>query len=174
MLSNARPRMFSSCRPALIRASTLSVEQTQKPKALIPNKDLVFGKTFSDHMLTVDWDASTGWSSPRIHPHSPISLDPSAVVFHYGTEVFEGMKAYKDKQGKIRMFRPDMNMKRIARSCARLALPPFDQDELLKCIKKLVQVDKRWIPNEHGYSLYIRPTVIATQVSLQSIIRGGY
>ena len=79
-------------------------------------------------------------------------------------ECFEGMKAYKDKQGLIRLFRPDMNMKRLGKSCKRLALPSFDQKELVECIKELVKVDQRWIPQERGYSLYIRPTVIATQV----------
>jgi branched-chain amino acid aminotransferase len=76
------------------------------------------------------------------------------------------MKAYKDKQGNIRMFRPDKNMDRFYRSCKRLSLPTFDKQQLLECIKELVRVDQRWIPNERGYSLYIRPTAIATQESL--------
>ena len=95
-----------------------------------------------------------------------ISLDPSAVVFHYGIECFEGMKAYIDKNGKIRLFRPDMNMIRLQKSCDRLLLPKFDKKELLECIKKLVKLDESFIPKERGYSLYLRPTVIGTQNTL--------
>ena len=87
-------------------------------------------------------------------------------MFHYGIECFEGMKAYKDKAGKIRLFRPDMNMARLLRSCRRLTLPAFDKVQLLECIKGLLKVDERWIPDQRGYSLYIRPTVIGTQESL--------
>jgi len=93
-------------------------------------------------------------------------LDPSSTVFHYGAECFEGMKAYKDLNGKIRLFRPEMNMDRFLRSCERLLLPGFDKAELLKCIKEFVKTEGRWIPSERGYSLYIRPTAIATQESL--------
>ena len=93
-----------------------------------------------------------------------MSLDPSSAVFHYGMECFEGMKAYKDKEGKLRLFRPDLNMNRFLHSSKRLGLPAFDKKELLECIKQLVKLDNRWIPTERGYSLYIRPTHIATQV----------
>jgi len=88
------------------------------------------------------------------------------MVLHYAIECFEGLKAYKDKNGKIRLFRPDMNMNRLYRSCKRLTLPTFDRDEFLACIKEFLKVDERWIPNEKGYSLYLRPTAIATQESL--------
>jgi len=157
-------RLQSTLAP--LKANRLVVTKTKTPKPLLPNKELVFGKTFTDHMLTVQHDISQGWSDPQIQPYGKISLDPSATVFHYGVECFEGMKAYKDKQGKIRLFRPDMNMKRLQRSCSRFALPSFDERELLECIKALMKLDARWIPAERGYSLYIRPTVIATQESL--------
>ncbi|KAJ3097364.1 branched-chain-amino-acid aminotransferase [Phlyctochytrium bullatum] len=144
----------------------LKITVTQNKKTIPPNKDLIFGHTFSDHMLSVEWKATKGWAAPRIHPYDKICLDPSATVFHYGLECFEGMKAYKDKNGKIRLFRPDMNMARLLRSCKRLTLPGFDTEQFLECIKELLRVDERWIPAERGYSLYIRPTAIATQESL--------
>ncbi|KAJ3219543.1 branched-chain-amino-acid aminotransferase [Dinochytrium kinnereticum] len=144
----------------------LKVSPTKTQKVVPPNKDLVFGQSFADHMLSVEWKATKGWSAPRIHPYEKICLDPSATVFHYGLECFEGMKAYKDKAGKIRLFRPDMNMARLLRSCKRLTLPAFDTEQFLECIKELLKVDQRWIPAERGYSLYIRPTAIATQESL--------
>ncbi|KAJ3172389.1 hypothetical protein HDU87_007893 [Geranomyces variabilis] len=152
--------------PAPLRASQLQKQITQKPKSRPPNDKLLFGHTFSDHMLTVEWDAKKGWHAPQIKPYGNLSLDPAAKVFHYGLECFEGMKAYKDAQGKIRLFRPDMNMARLNKSCARLTLPTFDSKELLACIKELLRVDQAWIPSEHGYSLYLRPTAIATEESL--------
>ena len=90
----------------------------------------MFGRTFTDHMLTIEYDSSKGWGTPKIVPYGKLSLDPSASVLHYGLECFEGMKAYKDKQGNVRMFRPDMNMKRLASSVERLALPVTLQTDL--------------------------------------------
>jgi len=135
-------------------------------KTKTPAKDLVFGRTFSDHMLELDWTSEDGWSHPHIHPFGNLSLSPSCTVFHYALECFEGMKAYKDKNGNVRLFRPDMNMRRLERSCERIALPSFNGDQLLECIKELVRTDKDWIPDQHGFSLYVRPTAIATQPTL--------
>jgi branched-chain amino acid aminotransferase len=149
-----------------LSASRLTIEKVAAPKPLVPLKDLVFGKTFTDHMLTVNWTDKEGWLDPKIHAYSKISLDPSAIVFHYGMECFEGMKAYKDKAGNIRLFRPDMNAKRLWKSAHRLALPTFDQAAFLELLKQLMKVEDRWIPNERGYSVYIRPTMIGTQVGL--------
>ena len=106
-----------------LSASKIEISTTSHPKTLVPEKDLIFGHTFSDHMLTIDWTNTTGWESPKIVPYGPLVLDPSCIVFHYGLECFEGMKAYKDAHGKIRLFRPDMNMKRMNKSCDRLVLP---------------------------------------------------
>ncbi|KAJ3121672.1 branched-chain-amino-acid aminotransferase [Physocladia obscura] len=149
-----------------IVAAATTVSLSSHRKQIPANKDLVFGKTFADHMLDVNWDSKNGWAAPEIKPYGNLSLAPSATVFHYGVECFEGMKAYKDKSGSIRLFRPDMNMNRLFRSCQRLALPEFNKDELLKSIEQLLLIDERWIPSERGYSLYIRPTAIATQESL--------
>ncbi|KAG5461372.1 MAG: aminotransferase [Olpidium bornovanus] len=138
-------------------------------------------------MVTAEWSADVGWGVPMLKPYQKIELEPSAVVFHYGFEVGPGprMKAYKDKAGNIRLFRPDMNMARMNRSAARIALPVrvdfrpklrsfasaktcsmFDGKELIECIKELVRTDSRWVPAERGYSLYLRPTLIGTQESL--------
>jgi branched-chain amino acid aminotransferase len=110
----------------------------------------------------IDWDAQKGWHAPRIIPYQALAIDPAASVLHYGLECFEGMKAYLDDEGHIRMFRPDMNMKRICSSAHRLLLPQVNGPEFLKCIEELLRVDKSWIPKGFGYSLYLRPTLIAT------------
>ncbi|KAI9140596.1 aminotransferase [Paraphysoderma sedebokerense] len=161
--------LSSSTEPAKLSelsSSALRVSRTTNPKPLVPVKDLVFGRTFTDHMFSVEWTATKGWGTPKIHPYDKICLEPSSTVFHYGQECFEGMKAYKDAKGKIRLFRPDMNLKRINKSAARLALPTFSSKDFLACLSELLKVDSRWIPQEKGYSLYIRPTLIATQESL--------
>lgn len=101
---------------------------------------------FADHMITVDWNASEGWLPPRIIPYQNLSLDPATCVFHYAFECFEGMKAYKDKQGRIRLFRPNKNMERLNKSSARIALPTINGDALIKLIGELLKVDSRFIP----------------------------
>ncbi|KAG7529412.1 hypothetical protein FFLO_05684 [Filobasidium floriforme] len=147
-------------------ASLVKITNSATPKTPLPPSKLVFGKTFTDHMLTVDWNSNTGWAEPKIETYGPLSLDPSSVVFHYAFCLFEGMKAYRCEDGTIRLFRPDMNMHRMNRTAARIALPTFDGEQLTELIKKLVLLDSRWIPGEPGYSLYIRPTLIGTQSAL--------
>ena len=119
-----------------------------------------------DHMLAIEWTASEGWLAPRITPYQNLSLDPATCVFHYAFECFEGMKAYKDASGHIRLFRPDKNMQRLNKSSARIALPTFDGNSLVELIGKLVKLDERFIPTMKGYSLYLRPTMIGTQRTL--------
>ncbi|KAJ2397343.1 branched-chain-amino-acid transaminase bat2 [Coemansia sp. RSA 2603] len=153
-------------RVAGIQAAELQKTLTTNPKPLIPKEELVFGHTFSDHMLTVDWSAAEGWGKPQIKPYGPLSLDPSCSVFHYAFECFEGLKAYRDESGKIRLFRPDKNMERMNSSAERLYLPQFNGEEMIECIKELLRTDKRWIPEGKGYSLYLRPTLISTENTL--------
>lgn len=150
-----------------ISFSALTIERTtsddrfnKKP----PNDELKFGVTLSDHMLECDWTASASWGAPRITPTHDLKLSPAASSLHYGLQCFEGMKAYKSSDGSLRLFRPDLNMKRLATSMERLQMHgySFDGDELLECIKELVRVDERWVPDQEGFSLYLRPTVIAT------------
>ncbi|KAH0844703.1 Branched-chain-amino-acid aminotransferase, mitochondrial [Fonsecaea pedrosoi] len=150
-----------------IDPSKLEVTKTITPKELVPNKDLVFGRTFTDHMLSIEWTASQGWLPPRITPYQNLSLDPATCVFHYAFECFEGMKAYKClKDNSLRLFRPDKNMERMNKSAARIALPTFEGDKLVDLIGTLCKLDERFISAEKGYSLYIRPTLIGTQRTL--------
>lgn len=135
-----------------------------KPK---PDPDtLVFGRTFTDHMFIMDYTAGQGWHDGRIVPYAPISLEPSAMVFHYAQEVFEGMKAYRAPDGGVQLFRPTENVRRINSSCERMCIPPLDEGDALAAIEQLVRVEADWVPAKPGTSLYIRPFIIATTPSL--------
>ncbi|KAF3128399.1 hypothetical protein TWF703_009635 [Orbilia oligospora] len=149
-----------------IDPSALTIERTTTPKPLLDHKDLIFGRNFTDHMLSIEWTAQDGWLPPRITPYQNLSLDPSACVFHYAFTCFEGMKAYKDSQNRVRLFRPDRNMHRLNRSSSRIALPTFDGDKFTELISKFVELEERFIPKQKGYSLYLRPTMIGTQNTL--------
>lgn len=163
---SAASQPIDSIGSANIDASKLRIENSNAPKTKSPPSELNFGQTFTDHMLVLNWSQDAGWSDPLIQPYQPLVLDPSATVFHYAPSLFEGMKAYKGVDGQIRLFRPDKNMARMNTSAERLAFPAFDGAELIKLIKTLVKLDSDWIPTEPGYSLYIRPTMIGTQVGL--------
>jgi len=117
-------------------------------------------------MLLIPWNDQTGWKAPQIVPYGPLELEPSSTIFHYAPTCFEGMKAYIDPQGSIRLFRPDKNMERMNTSVERLALPTFNGEAVIELMKQLLILDKKWIPKAEGHSLYIRPTVIGTQAGL--------
>ncbi|KAK9400158.1 branched-chain-amino-acid aminotransferase cytosolic [Crotalus adamanteus] len=117
-------------------------------------------------MLFVEWSLKSGWDVPQIKPLENLSVHPAISALHYAVELFEGMKAYRGVDGKIRLFRPRLNMDRMLRSAARATLPGFDKEELLQCIQKLVEVEKEWVPYSTSASLYIRPTLIGTEPSL--------
>ncbi|XP_074019657.1 branched-chain-amino-acid aminotransferase, cytosolic isoform X1 [Numenius arquata] len=125
-------------------------------------------------MLTIEWSLASGWEKPYIKPLGNLSLHPASSSLHYAIELFEGMKAYRGVDGKIRLFRPTLNMDRMARSAIRAALPRFDQNELLECIRKLVEVEKEWVPYSTSASLYIRPTLIGTEVLSRSHSQSHY
>lgn len=161
-----KPEAASSSKQLGLDASKLTIETTKTPGALEKPEDLVFGRKFTDHMLSIEWNQDDGWLAPKIVPYQNLSLDPATCVFHYAFECFEGMKAYKDKNGEIRLFRPDKNMARLNKSAARIALPTFEPTALIELIAKLVKIDERFIPDERGYSLYLRPTMIGTQKTL--------
>ena len=129
--------------------------------------ELEFGRIFTDHMFVCDYKDGK-WGSPQIQPYGPMSIDPSARVFHYGQAVFEGMKAYKDDQGDIFMFRPEDNHDRINKSAARLAIPEFPKDYFIEGLKALLHLEKDWIKVGLGKSLYIRPFVIATEPAISA------
>jgi branched-chain amino acid aminotransferase len=117
-------------------------------------------------MVICQWDEKSGWAEPELIPYGPISLDPATAVFHYGQEIFEGMKAYRQPDGGIALFRPEANAKRFARSAARLALPEMPVELFMETVEALVKQDAGWVPNKVGESLYIRPFMIATEVGL--------
>lgn len=117
-------------------------------------------------MLSLEWTSSTGWSAPRITPYQNLSLDPSTCVFHYAFCCFEGMKAYRDSNGRIRLFRPFMNAARLQRSSQRIALPGFSQKGFVEVLAKYVALEEKFVPAQRGYSLYLRPTMIGTQRGL--------
>ncbi len=141
----------------------IKITKTTNPKPL-PTEDnpLVFGTIFTDHMYVMEYDTEKGWHDPQIMPYQNISLEPSAMVFHYGQEMFEGLKAYKSDDGRILLFRPDKNIERANNSNKRLEIPQIPADDFLNGIQTLVKVDQAWIPTKPGTSLYIRPFVIAT------------
>jgi branched-chain amino acid aminotransferase len=124
---------------------------------------LGFGKYFTDYMFVMDYHSENGWYNPRIAPYEPVTLDPSAMVFHYGQAIFEGMKAYKTSDGTIQLFRPEKNMSRLNQSCDRLCIPKIDEEFLLKAIKQLIVTEKDWVPDGEGTSLYIRPFIFSTE-----------
>jgi len=125
-----------------------------------------FGKYYTDHMVVCEWTEKDGWAEPELKPYGPLSLDPATAVFHYGQEIFEGMKAYRQPDGSISLFRPDANAKRFANSAKRLALPEMPEALFLETVETLVKQDAGWVPNKIGESLYIRPFMIATEVGL--------
>ena len=142
----------------ITKATTLK----QKPE----DKNLVFGKVFTDHMFVMDYSEENGWHNPQIVPYGNISLDPAAMILHYGQEVFEGMKAYRAPNGEILLFRPEKNFERLNVSNERLCIPKLDEEFCLRALTKLLEVDKDWVPHSDGTSLYIRPFIIATQSGL--------
>ncbi|MEG0570247.1 MAG: branched-chain amino acid aminotransferase [Oscillospiraceae bacterium] len=135
---------------------------------------LGFGKYFTDHMFIMDYNPENGWFDPRIVPYGPIALDPSATCFHYGQEVFEGLKAYKNENGEILLFRPEENFKRLNVSNERLCIPKIDIDFAIEALKKLINIEKDWIPTSEGTSLYIRPFIIGCEPVLGVHPAGAY
>ena len=165
-----------------LNSELLTIEQTKNPKTKSPYNQLAFGKEFTDHLLEVDWTNDYGWHDPAIRPYHSFQIDPAASSLHYALQAFEGttpilahspcitqpitirigMKAYIDSNDRIRLFRPEMNMQRLNSSCEALFFPTFDGQEFLSCAHELLKLDRAWIPNQNGFSLYLRPTIIST------------
>ena len=125
-----------------------------------------FGKYYTDNMVIANWSEADGWSDAVLQPYGPLTFDPATAVFHYGQEIFEGMKAYMQPDGGISLFRPTANAERFARSAARLALPEMPINFFVNTVEELVKQDRKWVPTNVGESLYIRPFMIATEVGL--------
>ena len=142
----------------------LSNNLKTKPKWGID--ELGFGKIFTDHMLTIDYNPDKGWHHARITPYAPLTLDPASCCLHYGQLVFEGLKAYKNANGGVTLFRAVENMARLNESSQRMCIPTINPTDLLSALSKLVEIEKDWVPPMPGASLYIRPMIIATDVAL--------
>jgi len=139
---------------------------TANPKPEPNWQNLGFGSVLTDHMFIMDYTDGVGWHDGRIVPYGPLSLDPAAIVLHYGVEVFEGMKAYYAGEDKILLFRPEANAKRINNSSKRLCIPELPEEYFVQAVKELVSVDICWVPKLPDTSLYIRPFIIATEPQL--------
>jgi len=143
-------------------ATNINITKTTASKLQNTDFDnLAFGQVFSDHMLVCDFKNGE-WGTPKIEPYAPISLEPSAKIFHYGQSIFEGMKAYKDVDGNVFTFRPLENCKRLNKSAKRLAIPEIPEAYFMDGLNELLRLEKDWIPTSEGSSLYIRPFIFAT------------
>ena len=146
-----------------IRVNGAAVSVAERTQMLV---DPGFGGVFTDHMATIRWDEDHGWHDARIEPYGPITLDPASAVFHYGQEIFEGLKAYAQADGTVAAFRPEANAARFNRSAARMAMPELPEATFVRALEMLVMQDCGWVPQAEGHSLYLRPFMIATQRGL--------
>ena len=149
-----------------MRPAELTITRTTTPKEKPDWDQLQFGRVFSDHMFVMDYEEGRGWYDARIVPFGNFEMSPASLVFHYGQTVFEGLKAYKGKDGKIALFRPEQNMKRMNDSNDRLSMPNFDSEFVIDAMKQLVALDADWIPPRDGMALYLRPVMFATDAFL--------
>lgn len=140
----------------------ITVNKVESKKVKPDIGSLGFGKHFTDHMFMMNYTEGQDWHDARIVPYGEISLSPATMVFHYAQEMFEGMKAYKSNDKKIRLFRPDKNIERMNNTNDRLCIPRVNPEDALQAIEELVKIDSDWIPTQPGTSLYIRPFIIAT------------
>ncbi len=139
----------------------LTVTEAEKLKEKPDPSKLGFGTLFTDHMFSMDYTPDKGWHAFRVEPYAPMALEPSTMFLHYAQGAFEGLKAYRTDSGNIQLFRPQENFKRLNRSCRRLCIPEIDEDFALDVLKKLLAIEKDWVPGQPETSLYIRPTIIA-------------
>ena len=145
----------------------IRIEKTTAPKAKPADESkLGFGKIFSDHMAIVDWNKEEGWHDARIVPFGYLSIHPASTCLHYGSEIFEGLKAYRTAENKIQLFRPVENAKRMMNSSERLCLPQLPVEDFIQLIEELVKVDEEWVPHSEGTSLYIRPFLLGNDETL--------
>src|SRR5882724_5180955 len=142
----------------------ISRAATKKPKP--KDRELTFGTVFTDHMFVMDFQEEKGWYDPRVEPYGPFSMDPAAAVLHYAQAVFDGLKAFRARDGQVRLFRPQKHVERLIESSRRLCIPPLDPDLALKSLVTLVGMEKEWVPSTVGTSLYVRPTIIANEAFL--------
>jgi len=128
--------------------------------------ELGFGQIFTDHMFVADFQEEKGWYDPRVEPYGPLALDPAAAVLHYAQTIFDGLKAFRGVDGKVRLFRPQKHVERMSNSAKRMCIPPLDPGLALQSIVTLVGMERDWVPKTIGTSLYVRPTIIASEAFL--------
>ncbi len=145
----------------------------QRKKKPSEDSELGFGRYFSDHFFHMTWTADHGWHRPTIEPYRPLQMDPAAMVFHYAQEIFEGLKAYRTRDG-IYLFRSRDNWLRMNRSAKRLCMPELDVEFANMALKKLVAIDQEWVPRKRGTALYVRPTMIATEACVGVKVSSEY
>lgn len=138
----------------------ISLEKAVSMKDMPAEENLGFGRYFTDHMFLMEWNRDRGWNNAKISPYTSFSMDPASTVLHYGQAIFEGLKAYRGKDDQIFLFRPEDNFKRMNKAAVRMSMPRFPVDQMLKALKGLVYLDRRWVPSAQGASLYVRPTMI--------------
>ncbi|MCR5113727.1 MAG: branched-chain amino acid aminotransferase [Acholeplasmatales bacterium] len=143
----------------------IKITKTATPKAK-PTGALGFGQHFTDHMFMMDWNEGEGWHDARIVPYGPIPMSPASTAFHYGAEIFEGMKAYHVGNGEVKLFRPYENAKRMNSSAERLCLPQLNEDDFVQAVNAVVNLDRDWVPTDPGTSLYVRPFMIGDDHTL--------
>ena len=139
----------------------ISLEKATKLKEKPALEKLGFGKYFTDHMFMMEWNREEGWHNAAIRPYQNFQMDPASTVLHYSQSIFEGLKAYKGPEGQIYLFRPRDNFERMNNGAQRMSMPRFPVDEVIKALKALVYLDREWIPDGDGATLYLRPTMIA-------------
>jgi branched-chain amino acid aminotransferase len=144
----------------------IQVKKTKAPKPRPADEDLKFGTVFTDHMFVMDYAEGRGWHCPRIEPYQALSLEPAAMVLQYAQSVFEGLKAYRAVDGGIGIFRPAAHAARLGQSCERMCIPEIDADLVVRSLEALVHVDADWVPRSPGTSLYLRPTIVASEAAL--------
>jgi branched-chain amino acid aminotransferase len=146
--------------------SNFPITRTSSPKAKPADETLAFGKVLTDHMFLMNYDEGRGWHSPRIEPYGPLSLDPATSVLHYGQAIFDGLKAFRGDDGQIRLFRADRHAERFNRSARIMCMPEVPVELVRQSFDALVGLEADWVPRKAGTSLYLRPTIIATDVML--------
>src|SRR5437773_3369220 len=139
----------------------ISRATTKKPKP--KDSELSFGTVFTDHMFVMDFQEEKGWYDPRVEPYAPFSLDPAAAVLHYAQSAFDGLKAFRGRDGRVRLFRPQKHIERMNTSAKRMCIPPLDPDLAFKSLVTLVGIDRDWVPASVGHALYVRPTIVASE-----------
>jgi branched-chain amino acid aminotransferase len=139
---------------------------TDKLKPKPASDDLGFGIHFTDHMFLMKWDKENGWHDAKICPYHDFTMNPASTVFHYGQAIFEGLKAYRGKNNQLFLFRPEDNLERMNKSAMRMCMPRFNVDMVMKALKAMIYLEKDWVPDGEGETLYIRPTMIGTEATL--------